>query len=41
MAAEIRDARLIQVPDAGHLVNLERPDPVNEAVLDFLAPLWI
>ncbi|HZD37603.1 MAG TPA: alpha/beta fold hydrolase, partial [Actinomycetes bacterium] len=41
MAAEIRDARLIQVPDAGHLVNLERPDPVNEALLDFLAPLWI
>jgi 3-oxoadipate enol-lactonase len=41
MAAEIRDARLIQVPDAGHLVNLERPDPVNEGLLDFLAPLWI
>jgi pimeloyl-ACP methyl ester carboxylesterase len=41
MAAEIRDARLIQVPDAGHLVNLEQSDPVNEALLDFLAPLWI
>jgi pimeloyl-ACP methyl ester carboxylesterase len=41
MAAEIRDARLIQVPDAGHLVTLEQSDPVNEALLDFLAPLWI
>jgi pimeloyl-ACP methyl ester carboxylesterase len=29
------------VPAAGHLVNLEQPDPVNEALLDFLAPLWI
>jgi pimeloyl-ACP methyl ester carboxylesterase len=41
MAAEIRDARLIQVPEAGHLVNLEQPEQVNEALLDFLAPLWI
>jgi len=41
MAATIRDARLIQVPDAGHLVNLEQADTVNEALLDFLAPLWI
>jgi 3-oxoadipate enol-lactonase len=41
MAAAIPDARLVQVPDAGHLVNLEQPDTVNEALLDFLAPLWI
>src|SRR6266542_1010774 len=41
MAAEIRDARLIQVPDAGHLVNLEQAELVNEGLLDFLAPLWI
>src|SRR6266511_4080218 len=41
MAAEIRDARLIQVPDAGHLVNLEQAALVNEGLLDFLAPLWI
>jgi 3-oxoadipate enol-lactonase len=41
MAAAIRDARLVQVPDAGHLVNLEQADAVNEALLDFLAPLWI
>jgi pimeloyl-ACP methyl ester carboxylesterase len=41
IAAAVRDARLVQVPGAGHLVNLERPDPVNDALLDFLAPLWI
>jgi pimeloyl-ACP methyl ester carboxylesterase len=41
MAASIRDSRLVQVPDAGHLVNLEKADMVNEALLDFLAPLWI
>ena len=41
MAAAIRDARLVQVPEAGHLANLEQPEPVNEALLDFLAPLWI
>lgn len=41
IAAAVRDARLVQVPAAGHLVNLEQPDPVNEALLDFLAPLWI
>jgi pimeloyl-ACP methyl ester carboxylesterase len=41
MAAAIRDSRLVQVPGAGHLVNLEKADMVNEALLDFLAPLWI
>jgi pimeloyl-ACP methyl ester carboxylesterase len=41
LATGIRDARLIQVSGAGHLVNLEQPEPVNEALLDFLAPLWI
>jgi pimeloyl-ACP methyl ester carboxylesterase len=41
MAAAIRDARLVQVAEAGHLANLEQPEPVNEALLDFLAPLWI
>jgi pimeloyl-ACP methyl ester carboxylesterase len=41
MAASIRDARLIQVPEAGHLVNMEAPDLVNDVLLDFLAPLWI
>jgi pimeloyl-ACP methyl ester carboxylesterase len=41
MAAAIRDSRLVEVPGAGHLVNLEKADMVNEALLDFLAPLWI
>jgi pimeloyl-ACP methyl ester carboxylesterase len=41
LATGIRDARLVQVQGAGHLVNLEQPDPVNEALLDFVAPLWI
>ena len=41
IAAAVRDARLVQVPAAGHLVNLEQPDAVNDALLDFLAPLWI
>jgi pimeloyl-ACP methyl ester carboxylesterase len=41
MAASIRDSRLVQVPGAGHLVNLEKAEMVNEALLDFLAPLWI
>jgi pimeloyl-ACP methyl ester carboxylesterase len=41
IAEAVRDARLVQVPGAGHLVNLERPGPVNEAMLDFLAPIWI
>src|SRR6266511_2140581 len=36
-----QDPRLIQVPDAGHLVNLEQAELVNEGLLDFLAPLWI
>ncbi len=41
LATGIRDARLVRVEGAGHLVNLEQPDLVNEALLDFVAPLWI
>lgn len=37
IAAEAPDAvRLPDVPDAGHLLPLERPGPVNAALLDFL-----
>ena len=36
MAAEIRGARLIVIPEAGHLVNIEFPDVFNESVLAFL-----
>lgn len=41
LATGLRDARLVQVEGAGHLVNLEQPEPVTEALLDFLAPIWI
>ena len=36
MAAEIPGARLIVIPEAGHLVNIEFPDVFNESVLAFL-----
>ena len=36
LAAGIRGARLVVLPKAGHLSNLETPDAFNAAVLDFL-----
>ncbi|MBI3453399.1 MAG: alpha/beta fold hydrolase [Rhodospirillales bacterium] len=36
MAAAIPGARLVVIPDAGHLVNIERPVAFNEAVFVFL-----
>ena len=36
MAAEIPGARLIVIPEAGHLVNIEFPNVFNESVLAFL-----
>src|SRR5215208_2390387 len=41
LAAGIPGARFLLVEEAGHLANLEQPEIVNEALLDFLAPLWI
>ena len=41
LAAAIPGARFLLVEEAGHLVNLEQPEIVNEALLDFLAPLWV
>jgi pimeloyl-ACP methyl ester carboxylesterase len=41
LAAGIPGARFLLVEQAGHLSNLERPEVVNEALLDFLAPLWV
>lgn len=35
-AARLRDARLVTVPGAGHLPQLENPEPVAEAVRGFL-----
>ena len=36
LAARLPDARLIELDWAGHLPSLERPDAVNEILLDFL-----
>jgi pimeloyl-ACP methyl ester carboxylesterase len=41
LAAGIPGARFLLVEEAGHLSSLEQPEIVNEALLDFLAPLWI
>ena len=37
LAAALPRARLVVVPDAGHVVNLERPAAFNAALLGFLA----
>jgi pimeloyl-ACP methyl ester carboxylesterase len=36
MVAAVPDARLITVPEAGHLTPLEQPEVVDEALLEFL-----
>jgi pimeloyl-ACP methyl ester carboxylesterase len=36
LATRIRGARLVRIPGAGHLSNLERPHEFNRAVLEFL-----
>jgi pimeloyl-ACP methyl ester carboxylesterase len=41
LAAAIPGGRFLLVERAGHLSNLEQPDVVNEALLDFLAPIWV
>lgn len=37
LAGELPSAELLTVADAGHLVMLERPDQVNQALVDLLA----
>lgn len=37
LAARIRGARLVRIPGAGHISNLERPQEFNRAVLEFFA----
>lgn len=39
LAAALPGARLVVVPGAGHVVNLEAREPVNEALVGFLAAL--
>ena len=36
LAEEIPDAELVKVPGAGHVVILERPDLINEVIIDLL-----
>ncbi len=36
MAAQIRGARLVRIPDAGHLSNLERPAELVAAIRNFI-----
>jgi len=39
LADRIPDARLVTVPDAGHMVNMEAPEPVNAVLRDVLTTL--
>lgn len=39
MHSAIKKSRLVILPDAGHLLNLEQPDLFNQAVLQFLETL--
>ncbi len=39
MAAAIPNGKLVVIPNAGHLPNLEQPDAFNDAVIDFLESL--
>ena len=34
--AAIRDARLVVIPDAGHMLHHDRPDAVSRAIETFL-----
>ena len=36
MAAALPDSRLVVVPGAGHLVQMERPDVINEALVELV-----
>ena len=37
LAGGLPDAKLKIIPDAGHMVNLEKPVPFNQALLEFLS----
>jgi pimeloyl-ACP methyl ester carboxylesterase len=39
LAEALPAARLVEIPGAGHVVNLQRPDEVNAAIVEFLAGL--
>jgi pimeloyl-ACP methyl ester carboxylesterase len=35
--AEIPDSKLVRIPDAGHILMIEKPEPVNRAIEAFVA----
>ena len=35
IAAQIEGSRFVEIPDAGHLCNIEAPEEFNDAVLSF------
>ena len=37
MADALPNGRYLEIPDAGHLGFIERPDAVNGAILEFFA----
>jgi pimeloyl-ACP methyl ester carboxylesterase len=37
MAAAIPGATLVEIPDCGHLPQLEKPEAMTKAMLDWLA----
>jgi pimeloyl-ACP methyl ester carboxylesterase len=39
LAEHIPGSRLVLIPEAGHMVMMERPEPVNGAILEFLSSL--
>lgn len=39
MNGQIPDSRLIAIPEAGHLLNLEQPEIFNQAIRDFIKSL--
>lgn len=39
MAAAVKGARLVRIPRAGHLPNVENPEPFNRALAEFFASL--
>lgn len=40
MIDHLPDARMARIPEAGHSSNLEQPDPVNDAIREFLEDVY-
>ena len=35
-AKDIKEVKLVELDDAGHMIQIEKPEEFNKAVLDFL-----